>query len=187
MLKEELESLRKQVEGNDGRDGEDILGALNEPLSYAQIVAATGETDDDELIHRIHALEKEGVIQRLDLPRWIRADITARDTGRIAYSETPLRQKDLEVLIARRDGRSKGDPKLDRPPASSAITALQEEGLVRLGDKQGDPWYLPPARGTQEVSTVAPEPSGQYLQHRSRRGRQSEAPPTPRARPPRGG
>lgn len=171
-LESELKSLRKQVEG----DGE-FLDLLTEPKSYAQL--ATGDTDDSELIHRLHALEKSGVIERWDLPRWIRADLPEKDKARLAFSETPLRQRDLEVLIARREGRGR-DPDLDRPPASTQVTALQEEGLVRLGDKKGDPWYLPPpaaglARGTQ------------YLQHRSRRGRQSEAPPTPRARPPRGG
>jgi hypothetical protein len=181
LLETQIRGLREEVEKRDDR-GDALIAFLQTPHTFAEIVATAGESED-VVIHRLLDLEKRGLVERLDLPRWVRADLPENDKGRILFSETPLRQRDLEVLIARREGRQR-DPDLDRPGASDRVQALQAEGLVKLGEKKGDPWYLPTARGTQDL---APARGGQYQLRPPRRGRQTGAPPTPRARGPKDG
>lgn len=126
----------------------------------------------------IKKLQNAGLIERLDMPRWMRSDLPWRQKARYMFGSGPLRQQDGEALRTRTGGRER-DGK-DRSMVSSYIQELKREGLIRLGNGKGDPWFLPSpkndlARGTQ------------YQLHRPRRGRQSEGPPTRKPRPPKGG
>lgn len=183
QLEEQIQSLREEVE-KQHQDSSDLLVYLDEPRSFSQLITATGE-NERALIARLHGLEKAGKVERWDLPRWILSEIPERDKIGLILAETPLRQQDLEILLRRRRG-----------PVSGQITQLQRvEGLIKLGDGKGDPWFLPTggrgARGTRDIATDAKGAGGsgdgtRYQLHRSRRGRSSEGPPTRGPRPPKG-
>lgn len=175
-LEQQLQDLRQEME-RIAQDGKFLLEHLSEPKSFAALQTITGAIDG-ELIHQLYQLEKVGKIERCDLPRWVRTDLPENAKGRFWLKETPLRQHDLELLNARRKGRGH-DPKLDRPYASDRMTALKDEGLVRLGEKKGDPWYLPESPG--------PGHGGQSPPRRSRRGRTAGSRPKRRPRGPQGG
>ena len=170
-LEDKILDLREQVKV---RHEGDLLEHLNEPRSFSQLMTSTGQSDYNSLIHQLLLLEKTGKVERLDLPRWVRSDVSERQKGKALFSETPLRQRDLELLLARREGRLR-DPDLDRPPASTRVTELQQEGLVRLGEKQGDPWFLPP-------DASAPTRGARSRQRQSHHGPTSVARPRPRSR-----
>ncbi len=169
-LEGQLQNLKQEVERRK-EQGDGLLETLSQPRSFAELASATGELDR-ELIQQIHVLEKAGKIERWDLPRWVRSDIPARDKLRIAFSETPLQQHEIEELSGLRRGQVSGQ-----------VTELQREGLVKLGEAKGDPWFLPPPQET--VRALAR--GTQYQLRRSHRGPKDEGPTTPRARGPRDG
>lgn len=164
QLEGQLQTLKEEVERRKGH-GEELLEALNAPRSFAELIDVTGELDR-ELIHQLHALQKAGKVERWDLPRWVRADIPARDKLRIAFSETPLQQHEIEELSGLRRGQVSGQ-----------VTELQREGLIKLGAAKGDPWFLPPVTGERGLARGT-----QYQLHRSHRDPKDEAPTTPRSR-----
>jgi DNA-binding HxlR family transcriptional regulator len=190
-LESRLENLRKEVERH-REEGEDVLAFLDEPRSFQQLMTATGDDDEKSLINRLNALEEAGKVERWDLPRWVRSDVQEKAKARQLFSETPLRQRDMEIMFALQDGRE--DLKdVDRRKASDRIQHLKREGLIQLGDKKGDPWYMPPmARGTKTGVKkpdldAAPDDGGRYQLHRSRRGRKTSGPPKRGPRVPKGG
>jgi hypothetical protein len=164
LLENQIQNLRREVERRT-EDSDEVLVHLDRPLSFVQILTITG-MPDRELKDQLDVLSKAGKVLRWDLPRWVRADLPARDKLRLAFSEMPLRQHEIEALSGLRRGQVSGQ-----------ITELQEEGLVKLGEKKGDPWFLPPAEPGRALARGT-----QYQLHRPRRGPKGSA--HPKRKPP---
>ncbi len=162
QLEDRLQDLKQKVESQH-EEGEGVVEHLGEPRSFAQLLTATG-LSDRELIHQLHALLKSGKVERWDLPRWVRSDLPSRDKLRFVCTETPLRQNEIEALSGMRRGQVSGQ-----------LTELQAEGLVRLGDSKGDPWFMVP-------DAPAPARDTRSRPRRQRRVRAAQERPTQRTR-----
>jgi hypothetical protein len=177
-------ALRQQIQEQKETSAEDpILAHFSEPRSFAEVLERTG-MDERKLRAKVDALFRSGKLERWDLPRFVRVDLSDGEKQLLLKDmmrQTPMNQRGAEALTG-----------LTRGQVSTVLSANKHREARRLGDKKGDPWFIPP-RGTG--SNMEPlrldrdqDDADRSRSHRSHHGPPDGDPPKRRSRrPTRGG
>lgn len=167
-------ALRQQMLEAEADDP--LLAHFSEPKCFAELLEATG-LPERKLRMKIDELWRAGKVERWDLPRFVRTDLTDHEKQILLKEmirQTPLGQRAAEAVTGLRRGQ-----------VSTVLSANKQHEAERLGNKKGDPWFI--ARGTernepQQISEAAPESAGRYRSHRSHRDPTDAEPPKRRSR-----